>query len=495
MTWGYAEVLKVVMPEVVLAAVMLVVLAVDLLVMRETDRRYRRRVAAALSAVGCVVAALTLTVGQGSTAAGSMVVVDGLTVILQAALLALAALVAGISVDEDLGDHVGEGFALLLLATLGMLLLVATEHLLMIFVALEIVSLSLYVLVGWRKPDPRSAEAALKYFLFGSVASAFALYGFSLLYGATDSVTLRGVAVALAGQPLTPWMAGALVMILMGLGFKVAAVPFHLWAPETYQGAPTTSAAFIASSSKVAGFAVLAKVVLLGLPSATGSGAWHGWVGGWAPLLAVLALFSMVLGNLGALAQVSVKRLLAYSAVAHAGYTLVGLASGTAAGSVAVLYYAVTYAAAVLGAFGVLSLVRESESDPRLEHLAGLSRQAPLMALCLLLFLLSLAGIPPLAGFFGKFALFVAAVQPGAGHGLLWLVGVAVAMSAVSLYYYLMILKQAYIAPVPEQPRLRSPGITLQICVVLLAGVVLLLGCFPQWLVGPLSTGLRSAGW
>jgi len=493
---GYPGVLKLALPELVLVAAMLGVLAVDLLVMRAADRRYRRMLAAAITAAGCLVAGLVLTAGKGTVTAGAMLVPDPVAWVVQGAVLALTVLTAGISVaEEDMGDHVGEYFALLLLATIGMLLLVATEHLLLLFVALEIVSLSLYVLVGIRKPSPRSAEAALKYFLFGSVASAFALFGLSLVYGAAGSLELRVIATALEGQPMNALLAVALVMVVMGFGFKVAAVPFHLWAPDTYEGAPNTSAAFIASSSKVASFAILTKVLVVGFAAVAGSGGWGDWESGWVPMLAVVALFSMLLGNLAALAQRSVKRLLAYSAVAHAGYALVGLAANSQLGTVAVLYYAVTYAAAALGAFAIVGLAEDERGDVRLEDLAGLSQRAPLMAVCLLVFLLSLAGMPPLSGFYGKFALFAAAVSSDPGYGLLWLVAVALGMSAISLYYYLIVLKQAYVVPMPPTPRVKAAGGVLQACVVVLAGAVLLLGCCPQWLVEPLASGLKTAGW
>jgi NADH-quinone oxidoreductase subunit N len=483
------------MPELVLVVAMLGVLAVDLLGMRGAARRYRRMLAAAITGVGCLVAGLVLAAGEGTVAAAAMLVPDPFAWIVQGAVLALTVLTAGIGVDEDLGDHIGEYYALLLLATIGMLLMVATEHLLLLFVALEIVSLSLYVMVGLRKWSSRSAEAALKYFLFGSVASAFALFGLSLVYGATGALELREIANALEGQPLSALLAGALVMVMMGFGFKIAAVPFHLWAPDTYQGAPNTSAAFIASGSKVASFAILLKVLMVAFPTVAGRGSGGGWEAGWVPMLAVMALVSMLLGNLAALAQGSVKRLLAYSAVAHAGYALVGVAANNQVGVVAVVYYAVTYAFAVLGAFGVVFLAEDENGDVRLENLAGLSQRAPLMAVCLLVFMLSLAGMPPLSGFYGKFAVFAAAVNSEPGHGLLWLVVVGVGMSAISLYYYLMVLKQAYVVPAPSESQLKGAGGVLQVCVVVLAGAVLLLGCCPQWLVEPLTSGLRDAGW
>ena len=491
----YLGLFKLALPEAVLAGAMLAVLAVDLRVMRGLDRSNRRLVAAALSAVGCVLAALVTGAGRGSAAEGAMLMADPLSVIVQVALLGLAVFTVGVSTARDVGEHVGEYYALVLLATIGMLFLVASEHLLMIFVSLELTSLALYVLAGLNKHDPRSVEAALKYFLYGSVASAFALFGFSLVYGATNALELREIAQALHGRPLDAMLAAALVLVGIGFGFKVAAVPFHLWAPDTYQGAPNASAAFIASSSKLAGFVILAKVMLLGFPGLSGSGAWRDWTSGWVPLLAVLAVLSMVLGNLAAIVQRSVKRLLAYSAIAHAGYTLVGVAADNLPGVVAVIYYAVTYAVAALGAFAVAGMVEDADGDARLEGFAGLGHRSPLMAMCLLVFLLSLAGIPPLAGFYGKFSLFASAVTSGPGYGLLWLVGVAVLTSAVSLYYYLVVLKQVFVQPPAEGAGPIQPGRTLELAVVLMALLVVALGCLPDLIVARLNVAVTAAGW
>ncbi len=493
--FDYISVVKLALPELVVSLTLLLVLVADLTIMRGAGLRDRRYLGAGLVTAGCLVAVVLLGTGEGVVRLGAMLVTDPATRLVQVAMLVLTIGAAWVSVEDESCRFVGEYFALLLVAAVGMLLLVATEHLLMIFLSLEMVSLALYVLVGIRKESMRSAEAALKFFLFGSVASAFALFGLSLVYGATGSLELRGIAAATAGQSLGGLLAVALVMVMMGFGFKVAAVPFHLWAPDTYEAAPTASAAFIASGSKVAGFVVLAKFLMLGFGAVAGRGGWGDWQAGWVPLLAVLALFSMLLGNLAALVQRDVKRLLAYSAVAQAGYVLVGLAGNSAWSGPAVIYYAVTYAAAALGAFAILGLVEDEEGRVPLESLAGLSRQVPLMGASLLVFMLSMAGMPPLAGFYGKFTLFAGAVQAASGQGLLWLVIVGVLLSAVSLYYYLLVLKQAFVAAAPESEVMRVPGGVVQVVVGLLALGVVLLGCCPQWLVQPLTEGLRAAGW
>ena len=288
-------------------------------------------------------------------------------------------------------------------------------------------------------------------------------------------------------------------MVVIGFGFKIAAVPFHLWAPDAYQGAPTPSAALIASGSKVASFFVFAKVMALAFAGAEGSGAWRQFAPGWVPVLATLAVASMLLGNLAAIAQTSVKRLLAYSAIAHAGYMLLGLLAMSdparrAEGMAALVYYATTYGLTTIGAFGVVGVVERNGGDT-LEDFAGLSRRSPLAAVCLMVFLLSLAGIPPLAGFFGKFYLFTAAAGVGSGSlGLIWLVILAIAMSAVSLYYYLQVLKRAFVAPLPEGAPSFAASPIESLALGTLALAVLVLGALPMLLLGPIVEAIKTAG-
>jgi NADH-quinone oxidoreductase subunit N len=378
-----------------------------------------------------------------------------------------------------------------------MMFLVSAEDILMIFIALELTSLSLYILTAFNKRDIKSAEASLKYFLFGGMSAAFTLFGLSLVYGLGGSTNLREIATALAGKGLDPLLVVAIVMVVIGFGFKVAAVPFHLWAPDAYQGAPTPSAAFIASGSKVASFFIFAQVMAVGFAdqSLKGSGAWHDYAAGWVPVVAVVAGLSMILGNLAAIVQSSVRRLIAYSAIAHAGYMLIAVLSHNGQSLASLVYYAVTYGLTTIGAFGVVAVVEQGTGDEKLSDFAGLSRRAPMVSFCMLIFMLSLAGIPPLAGFFGKFYVFTAAVNAGAPNlGLLWLVILAVGMSAVSLYYYLQVLKQIYVAPVAaEAGALKVPVLT-QIVLILIAAGVVAFGCAPGLLLGPLVEAVRSAG-
>lgn len=495
----YADLLYLSVPAVLVVVTAFAVLLVDMLELRNKPLRTRMRACALLSAAGCLAAVgatlFFVQIGQRINPPDGMFVVDALTLLVQQVILMLTVFTALLSVESTFTDHVGEYFLLLLLATAGMMFLVSTENVLLIFVSLELLSLCLYVMTAFNKRNLQSAEAALKYFLVGGTSAAFMLFGLSLLYGLSGSIHLQEIAARLKGARLDPLLIVAIVMVLAGFGFKVAAVPFHLWAPDAYQGAPTPSAVFIASGSKVASFFVLAKVLLLGFAGAEGSGAWRKFAQGWMPILAVIAVLSMLLGNLAAIAQTSVRRLLAYSAVAHAGYALLALFAGHERAFASLLYYVFTYALTALGAFGVVSVVQERAGEDQLSVFAGLSRRAPLLAFCMMIFMLSLAGIPPLAGFFGKFYVF--AVAAGAGPkslGLLWLVIFAIAMSAVSLYYYLQVLKQIYIRPAPDGAVALPASKLAQGAIALLALGVLVLGCAPNLLLQNLTEAIKAAG-
>lgn len=479
MTTGYMEMWRLIAPEVIVVIAALCVLSADLAFLRNASIRVRSIIAALLSIVGCAVAVgWILCAPQTGNFADGMLVMSPVAQHVQIALLVLTMLTLLLAAGSKVTEHISEYLSLMLLATVGMMLLVSTQNLLLIFLSLELLSLSLYVLAAFDKRSARSAEAALKYFLFGAISAAFLLFGFSLMYGVSNSTDLSEIASSLRGTPLDPLLLVAIVMTLAGLGFKVAAVPFHFWAPDVYEGAPAQSAALIASGSKVAGFFILYQVMAIGLAGAEGSGAWHGYAAGWAPVVAIVAALSMLLGNLVAITQTSVRRLLAYSAIGHAGYMLLGILAHSNQSFAALLYYAITYALTVLGAFGVVAVVERTTGGDTLAHFAGLSRRAPLMSLCMLVFMLSLAGIPPLAGFFGKFYIFASALN--AAHGLLWLVVLAIAMSAVSLYYYLKVLKSIYVAePSDDAAPVRVPVIQQAVLGVIALGVVVL-GCAPE---------------
>ena len=503
---NYSHLLALVAPETIVVLTALLVLAVDMLVMREQPVRNRLWLAAAGSTVGCLFAVFWLF--KLSPAPGAfpeqfaslpmlrgMMVDDGLVRWVKAAVLGMTVITILLSVEADFTRHTGEYFALILFATVGMMFLVSAEDLLMIFLALELTSLSLYVLTAFNKREVKSVEAALKYFLFGAMSAAFTLFGLSLVYGLAGSTDLRVIARQLDQPTLDPLLATAIVMVVIGFGFKIAAVPFHLWAPDAYQGAPTPSAALIASGSKVASFFVLAKVMVVGFANVGGDGAWRHFAPGWMPIISIVAVMSMAFGNVTALAQSNVKRLLAYSAIAHGGYALLAILANGPQGITSLVYYVVTYGITVLGAFGVVGIVeRNTGGESRMSDFAGLSRRDPLLALCMLVFMLSLAGIPPLAGFFGKFFVFTAAAAGARNLGWMWLVIFAIGMSAVSLYYYLQVLKQIYVAPEPKYARVFASPIVSKTVVCAMAAAVVILGCLPDILVSRLLAAIPNAG-
>ena len=495
MTVGYSELFRLVLPEVIVVAAALAVLTTDVLFMRNAGTRARFAIGAVISCIGCVGAiAWMLIAPQQANVFDGTLAIGPQTQLIQISLLGIAILVIGLSIESTFTTHVGEYLALILFATTSMMFLVSTQNILLIFISLEMLSLSLYVLTAFSKRSTRSAEAALKYFLFGGMSAAFTLFGLSLIYGLSNSTNLIRIASAIRGPSLNPLLAVAIVMTVIGFGFKVAAAPFHFWAPDVYQGSPASTATLIASSSKVASFVIFYQVLVIGFAGAEGRGGWGQYIPGWVPVLAIVAALSMVLGNLVAIMQTSVRRLLAYSAIAHAGYILLALISHAQQSFDALLYYTITYALTVIGAFGVVAVVENQIGSDSLSDFAGLSRRAPALSFCMLIFLLSLAGIPPLAGFFGKFYLFASTLNAEPQTlGILWLVILAIAMSTVSLYYYLQVLKRIYIAePPPQAAPIRTP-IVSQVVICLIALSIMLLGCAPNIFLSWLQQAPRIA--
>jgi NADH-quinone oxidoreductase subunit N len=476
---SYLNLLKLASPEAVVVLTALVVLSVGLLTKRAAA------ICAFIGALGLAIATgAVLILPRHASLFGGMLVITPLSSLFKIICIALAFFTLLLAKSERAPRHPGEYLAMILFATVGLMLLVGSEELLLIFIGLELLGLSLYVMAAFDKTDVRSAEAGLKYFLFGSTSSAFTLFGISLIYGMSGTTGLSAISAKLAAAPMQPLLATGIIMTLIGFAFKIAAAPFHLWAPDAYQGAPIPSAAFIASGSKVASFVVLGKIVLVGFGPVNGSAAWHAMAAGWSPILAVLAALSILIGNLVALAQTNVRRLLAYSAVAHAGYTLLGLIAGGRDGFSATLFYTVVYAITLVGAFGVVAVVRSDTGGDDFKNFSGLAGRAPLLACCMAIFMLSLAGIPPLAGFFGKFYLFSAALRAGGNHGLFWLVALALFGSFVSLYYYLIVLKAIFvdepslaISSWPDHP---SSDLLRRITVATLAAAILFFGVMPD---------------
>ncbi|MDF9827743.1 NADH-quinone oxidoreductase subunit N [Ereboglobus sp. PH5-10] len=385
--------------------------------------------------------------------------------------------------------HPAEYVAIQLLATMGFSLMAVSNNLLIAFLGFELASLSLYVMAGFDKTSRASAEASLKYFLFGGMAAAFMLFGFSLIYGMTGTIVLPEIARALAVQGPSPLLLVALVMVLVGFGYKAAAAPFHQWAPDVYQGAPAPAAALIASASKLAGFAFFARLLFSGLGTVSGDAINFGGPAGWIMAVIIISAASMLLGNIAALAQTNARRLIAYSAIAHAGIMLLGVIAVRAEGAGPLFYYALTYGIATIGVFGVFAAIERTAPCQRISDLAGLWKRSPFLALVLFVCVLSLAGIPPLAGFFGKFYLFAAALYL---NGLMspagWLAFLAIAMSAVGLYYYLVILKAALVTNATagtsaSTEKIRVPLGTV-IALATSAALTIALGIWPDVVLG-----------
>lgn len=515
---NYADLFRSTLPETALEIAALVVLVVDLAFLRKAAQQTRVTVASLLGVAGCAAALWTMQfqgrvwLSYGDTGEFTLLGSGTYISVAQIGILVLTALTLLLLIDSVFTRHVGEFVAVVLMSAAGGLIIAAAQDLIVIFIGLELLSLGLYILTAFAKKSAKSAEGAIKYYLFGGMSAAFLLFGFSYFYGLSGTTDLSGIQDAITNTGASPLFYVAWVCVLAGLGFKVAAVPFHIWAPDTYEGAPAPAAAFIASVSKVASFALLITFSVDWLTPggwgiATSRGAVEAWLGdyyrSWPALAITLFIVSgasMAFGNLAALAQIGVRRLLAYSAVAHAGYILLGIAApplypaqseifaffngdfiSIHRNVVAVLYYILTYGLTTIGAFGVVGVVERATGSDKLDSFLGLHKRNPILAAVLLILFLSLAGIPPLVGFWAKFNLFAAVLGVGAGSVPFALVALAIAMSAVSLYYYLQVLKRAYVMPAADESPIHAHPVTMAV-LVLIAAAVFALGCLPSLL-------------
>ena len=426
-----------------------------------------------LALAGCMVGeGLSLTAEPGTAFLGFLRT-GGYAAFINLVLLgsALFTVILSSSYLDRLRHAYGEVYALIMFATVGMIVLATANNLIAIFIGLETMSICLYVMAGLIREDRGAIESALKYFLLGAFSTGFFLYGIALLYGATGTMYLPEMSQAEAGGQLSVMFWAGVALLLVGFMFKVSAAPFHMWTPDVYQGAPTTLTGFMSTASKAAAFSSLILVLYLALPAEQ-----------WSLVLAVIAVITMVLGNVLALSQTNVKRLLAYSSIAHAGYVLVGLAAGTPAGYSGALYYLLVYTLMNIGAFGVMAFLEWDGTVGRkqdLDSLAGVGRRRPLLGVTMGVFIFSLIGFPPLGGFFGKYAVFAPAIQAG----LTWLALVGVLASAVSAYYYLRVLVVFYFKTSEEAPEavqnrsfpVPAPSAAVLVtCAVLLFALVLL---------------------
>jgi NADH-quinone oxidoreductase subunit N len=436
---------------------------------------------AALGLIGTLVV-LVLVPPAEPTAFHGMIRADGFGRFLEGLFLLAGLLAVPLAIDynQRRGLARGEYYTLLLFSIVGMMLMAVADDLLIVFLALELLSIPLYVLAAFAWPRPESEESGMKYFLLGAFASAFFVYGTALAYGATGTTNLQGILASLTTPGSDPaFLAVAGVLLLVGLGFKVAAVPFHMWTPDVYDGAPSSAVAFMAVGAKAAGFAILLRAVLTGLPGA---------VEIWSPLLAVVSALTMIWGNVAAIAQTSIKRMLAYSSIANAGYLLMAVCAGATSkapgAASAALFYLLAYGATTIGAWGVVvALERSDGTGTMINDYAGLGRRRPWLALAMSVFMLSLIGVPPTLGFLSKFLVFGTAVDAG-------LIGLAVIgglTSLISAYYYLRVVVIMYMRP--GEPEVASHR-WLTAVIAVTAAATFVLGLIP----GPLLSLAAQAG-
>src|SRR5437868_6454700 len=510
------ETVQLIMPEVILTVFGCAALVLDVML----PRALKKVVAwVSLSGVGLSLVSLGILypnlVNNQSARVGffEMILVDDYAVVFKLMFLIGAAISIILSIkylDEE-GEQHGEYYSLILFSVVGMMFMASAVDLLSLFISLELMAISVYILVGYLKRDRKSNEAAMKYFLLGAFSSGVLLYGMSMVYGLTGSTNLAKIAAAIPNvlkidvvktmtersvMDMRYLLLLSMVFMAAGMFFKIAAVPFHMWAPDAYEGAPTSITAFMSVGVKAASFAMFGRLFLYGLPDLRATIAGNAAdsvpsLPGWAVLLGVISAITIVWGNLGALTQNNLKRLLAYSSISHAGYTLLGLIAGNQTGYIGVVLYLLIYTMMNLGIFGsIIALKRRGISGDNINDLNGLIKKAPWLTVMMTIFLLSLGGIPPTAGFIGKFYLFGGLIETG-NPWLARLAILAVVMTVVSLYYYLRFVKHMYIEEETETTPL-APSRVLNWTLSVAAVVIVLIGVYPKWFIDISQRAARS---
>jgi NADH-quinone oxidoreductase subunit N len=461
-----------ILPEILILTISLLVFVVEPFWKEE-----KRRNVGWLTAIGLLAAMVISLIfarpGEPTSTLGGMVRFDWLGFFFKMLFMFAGAATALLLMDNEKVGHRGEGYLLLLASLLGMNLMAASTDLVMLYLAIETASIPLYILAGFMLADDKSTEAGFKYLLFGALTSTVMLYGFSLVFGFAGTTDLYQLAGMLQSGNLSLISAfSILALILVGIGFKVSIVPFHFWAPDVYEGSPTPVAGFLSTASKAAGFAVLIRLFVVAFPDLATS---------WTAILAVLAAITMTAGNLLALPQTNIKRLLAFSSVAHAGYVLIGVVALTQLGVASVVFYLAAYIVTNLLAFGIVMAFSRVTGLEDITDYAGMSRRNPGLALMMLAAFLSLTGMPPFAGFVAKVVVFAAGIQAG----YVWLVVIGIINSVIGMYYYLNVLKYVYLYRMPNQDEENYPvplthpyAIAL---VVLVFGVILIGTIFAPW--------------
>jgi NADH-quinone oxidoreductase subunit N len=462
--------LLVIAPELVLTGFALLILLISAFVRGE--RRGFLGYTALVGVIGALVS-LYWGIGREASAFSGMVNLDPFSFFFKVmiGIIALLTILASLGYAKREGIDFGEYYVLVLFATVGMMLMASGANLLIIFLGLEVMSISIYVLAGIMRDDARSVEAAFKYFLLGAFASAFLLYGIALTYASTGTLDLGGIARVLAERT---WISGlpilitGLALLIVGFGFKIALVPFHMWTPDVYEGAPTSITAFMATGVKAAGFAAFVRVFLYALPTLQIY---------WTEIMWVLAVATMTVGNIIALSQTNIKRMLAYSSIAHAGYILVAFVAGSELGQSSILFYLLAYVFMNIGAFTVVIVLgKKGEENTLISDYAGLGLQHPLLAVAMAIFMFSLAGVPPMAGFMAKFYVFSAAVKAG----YYWLAVIGVLNSAVAAYYYLRVLIYMYFRDAEKELTVEGFSPAAVLAIIISVWGVLYIGILPS---------------
>jgi NADH-quinone oxidoreductase subunit N len=469
------------LPEIFVLAMLSLILIVDTMLGRD------RRFVAYLLSMATLAGAALLTLKDFSSlpvlAMNGLFIDDPLADVLKLFVYLNVAVVLIYSRDylRERGLYTGEFFVLALFATLGMMVMISASHFLSLFLGLELLSLALYAMVALQRDSAVASEAAMKYFVLGALASGMLLYGMSMVYGVTGSLALGGVAQALAhGTDLRVPLVFGIVFIVAGLAFKLGAVPFHMWIPDVYEGAPTAITLFIGAAPKLAAFAFVVRILGQGLESQ---------VLEWRDMLVILAVLSMLVGNVAAIAQTNLKRMLAYSAISHMGFLLLGILAGSRGGYASAMFYVIVYALMSLGAFGMMLLLARAgfESD-RLDDFKGLNRRSPWLAFMMLLLMFSMAGVPPTVGFYAKLAVLQAVV----GIHYVWLAVVAVLLSLVGAFYYLRMVKLMYF-DVPHNPQPIAAGFDARLVMTANGLAILALGILPQPLMAVCVQAIRAS--
>jgi NADH-quinone oxidoreductase subunit N len=469
-----------ILPEVILTVTGVVVMMIEATLPRPASRKPLGWLAI-VGTLAALYASLQQLSAAPGTAYSGLVQTDAFSAFFHLVIcgIVLVTLLASLDTMQGAADNQGEFFALVVFGAAGMLFMTSAAELLLVFVGLEISSISTYIMAGLRKRDAKGPESALKYFLLGSFATAFFLYGVALIFGATGTTNIPAIA-ALLPQSQTPIFAMVgLAMILIGLGFKVSAVPFQVWTPDVYEGAPPAIVGLMSTAPKAAAFAVLLRILYSAFP------AYHA---NWVPLIWIMAALSMTIGNLGALRQQNVKRMLAYSSIAHAGYVLVAFTALSADGIAAASFYTASYAAMNVGVFVVVShITGRDEKLASITDYRGIAHRSPLLGAMLAFFLISLIGIPFTGGFFGKFYAFSAALH----SGLVWLAILGLFNSGVGAFYYLRLITSAYTKPSETAPLDALPAVQMPLLIALLITVTatLILGIFPGQVLNQAKAG------